>query len=167
MIPAWLFLLGLLLADPPVSPHNVHLSYGRLAVEERVAVLRARYFEHDLLLSVSEAFPSDGHWRDGDPLPDSLLSEYLNSRIVLVSAGDTLIGRLTRLLSDGELVSVDLTYSAPDTLREIAISNQSLFDQFADQKNIWQLYHSPTRTRSTLYFVRGSSEYTVRLAGLQ
>lgn len=169
MILTGALLLSLLLSVEPRDPHNIHISYGRLAVEDNVAILRARYFEHDLLLSISEAFPSEDVGWDGPGASrsDSLLSQYLNSHIVFAADGDTLTGSLARRSSDGELIWVDLAYASPDTLKRISIRNESLFEQFDDQKNIWQVSHFPTGIRHTLYFIHGSSTYSLDLVSSQ
>lgn len=155
MLITLLALLATLTPDPPRA-HDFHVTYGRLAVEGDVAVLRIRFFRDDLAEALAAHAGRQDLRMKADAEVDGLFLKYLAEKFRLESGEEALKGRL---LSSGEdeidhepawwyLVQFDA--SAP--IEGLAMSNTLLFELHDDQENMLKVVHFPDGTELAFTF---------------
>jgi len=162
-------LLVLALGSAPVPttepvPHDFHVTYSRLAVEDNMVVIRIRLFRDDLNQALSAREERDV-FVDTSPASDSLFQVYFNEMFVL-SAGDEVMSG--RIVGSGEEVVGNepmwwylFEFSASETIKALQVSQRILSEVFEDQKNIVQIQHFPSEKVYSLYCVEDAWEYTV------
>jgi hypothetical protein len=154
--------LGSTLPDPP---HEFHVSYGRLAVEGKTAVLQIRLFKDDLEAGLRGRFGDPGLTMRADPVVDSLFTLYLNEHLVLTPAHAALRG--TIVSSGEELMNgfpvwwYTVAYTSDEPIGDLHIRHDMLMEVFPDQKNVFKIKHFPSEEEWSLYFVAGDSDYAL------
>jgi hypothetical protein len=155
--PAWILLLGL--------RHDFHVSYGRMAVENEVAVLQLRFFQDDLEKALVEHGAPPAFRLASTPAADSTALAYISLRLRAVTAGDTLQAVVS---ASGEDLSGQepmwwylLEYQADAPIRKLTLVNELLLDTFDDQKNIVQLQHFPSEKTWSFYFSEDARAFTI------
>lgn len=148
----------------PIAFHNIHLSHGRMAIEGNVVVLRVRFFKHDLEDALKQFYNNGAVRLSNTAASDSLFITYFKNKFSLVSQDDSLQPRIVTSGEDRDVWWYELQFSAPQVIKKLSITNQTLFELFDDQQNIFHLTHFPDEVRQTLYFVRGADRYTARFS---
>lgn len=149
---------------PAASPvHNLHVSHTRMVVDGRVAVLRTRFFRHDLENALQKYYGLAGFALDSAERSDSLFLGYARKHLVIISAGDTLAASIVTSGEEQDIWWYELQYRSDTPISNLQVINRVLFDLFADQQNILQLLFIPSGRREMLFFVSGSESYTVAL----
>ncbi len=163
---AFLFvLLGLMSFAAPVSeppPHDFHVTYGRLAVEDATAMLRIRFFFDDLEGALRAHHKRRGFRLSADPESDSLFLAYFHDKFALIGDGAPLRGEIVTSGEEAEgkerVWWYVLRFEAPAPLRKLTVRDALLFEVFSDQKNILRTLHLPDEAQETFYFVEGAAE---------
>lgn len=148
-----------------VAMHDFHVSYGHLAVEGEVAVLRVRFFKDDLEEVLALFSEEEGFRLEADPFVDGLFMKYFDERFDLAIDGSEVPGRV---IGSGE-DAIDrepvwwymLQFDAPAPITSLRIRNSLLLDHFADQKNILKAVRFPDETQKTFYFAAGEEAFDV------
>jgi hypothetical protein len=145
-------------------PHDFHVTYSRLAVEDNMAVVRIRLFKDDLNQALSSRERRDV-FVDTSPASDSLFQTYFNEQFVMSSNDEIMPGRIVG--SGEEVVGNEpmwwylFEFNASQIIDELDISQRILSEEFEDQKNIVQVQHFPSEKVYSLYCVEDAWEYTV------
>lgn len=153
---------------PDPLPHDFHVTYSRLAVEDNMAVVRIRLFQDDLNEALSQREERDV-FVDTSPATDSLFQAYFNERFVLIAGKEVMAGRIVG--SGEEVVGNEpmwwylLEFRASSTIEALHISQRILSEVFEDQKNIVKVQHFPSEKVYSLYCVEDAWEYTVDFNG--
>jgi hypothetical protein len=147
-----------------VVPHDFHVTYSRMAVEDNVAVVRIRLFKDDLDVALSRREERD-IFVDTSPASDSLFQTYFNDTVTMKVGEEVLYGRIVG--SGEEVVGKEpmwwylLEFRASETIETLHISQRILSEVFEDQKNIVQVQHFPNEKVYSLYCVEDAWEYTI------
>lgn len=148
-------------AGAAVHAHDLHVSYGRMAVEGQVVVCQIRFFRHDLEAAL-QAYHRDPSIRmDVNPQVDSLYATYLAERFRVEQDGRVLQGRIVSSGEENDLWWYTVQYEAPSPVRSLRLTHTMLFDIFHDQRNLFKVKHFPSEAAQSLYFVRGAEAYTL------
>jgi hypothetical protein len=147
------------------APHKFHVTYGRMAVEDNIAILQIRLFKDDLELTLRQKYADPAFALAADPYSDSLFTQYFNEVFVLKQGAVAVPGRI---VSSGEEEMAGepmwwymVRFEAPADLRAFTVRDVVLFDQFEDQKNIFKVQHFPSEKALSYYFTEGAEEYHV------
>jgi len=132
-----------------------------MAVEDNVAVLRVRFFRHDLEETLAAFHHVSRVTMDLSAVSDSLFSDYSTSHLVLVVENDTIPHAIVTSGEDRDVWWYELQFIADRPIASFVLSNSMLVNQFEDQQNIFYVTHFPSERRQTLYFVRGESTHEV------
>ncbi len=90
-----LSLIATLLPVPTQAPvHELHVTYGRLAVQGNVAVGRIRFFRDDLELALAAYGRRESLLMEASPEIDSLFLGYLSEHFRVEVEGQVLQGRI-------------------------------------------------------------------------
>ncbi|MGA1493975.1 MAG: DUF6702 family protein [Rhodothermales bacterium] len=149
---------------PEGVPHDFHVTYSRLAVEDNMAVVRIRLFQDDLNQALSQREERDV-FVDTSPTSDSLFQAYFNEMFVMQAGKEVLKGHIVG--SGEEVVGNEpmwwylLEFGASSNIETLHVSQRILSDEFEDQKNIVQVQHFPSEKVYSLYCVEDAWEYTV------
>jgi hypothetical protein len=141
--------------------HNVHVTRGRMAIENNVAVTRIRFFQHDLEAAIASFHHLDSLTIEHTARSDSLFLSYFNDRFSL-ETDDRRIP--PQILSSGENKDIwwyELEFRHDQPIDDLTIQNEMLFDLFPDQKHFLKLTFFPSSETRTLYFVNGAARYSV------
>ena len=159
-----ILLIGLFAVSSEISPaHNLHVSHGRLVIEDGVIVLRIRFFRHDLEDALKAFHQTSNFALSSDDGSDSLFADYANEHLVIVADDDTLASEIVTSGEERDIWWYELQYRAESPKLVISISNTALFDLFDDQQNIIQVLVLPESRQETLFFVSGSARYDLSL----
>ena len=154
-------------AAPPTALHDIHITNARMAVEGKSAFLRIRFFRDDLTHALKE------HARRADFLlaataqSDSVLMEYVQSKLRLRDRGQALIGTMTGsgeekgVKPELDIWFVDLRFEGKRPVKELEIRNELLFELFPDQRNIIKAL-LPNKRERTIFFLPGESSYKLK-----
>jgi len=149
---------------PDAIPHDFHVTYSRLAVEDNMAVVRIRLFKDDLNQALSQREEREV-FVDTSPSSDSLFQAYFNEMFVMRADEETMSGRIVG--SGEEVVGNEpmwwylLEFTASSDIEALHVSQRILSEVFEDQKNIVQVQHFPSEKVYSLYCVEDAWEYTV------
>ena len=102
---------------------------------------------------------------DASSTSDSLVTGYFRNHLSLVVGTDTIPQAIIASGEDKDVWWYELQFSADGPIESFTLTNSTLFDQFDDQQNIFQVTHFPSERRQTLYFVRGAETHEVELGG--
>lgn len=141
------------------TPHNFHVSYAKLAVEQNVAVMNVRFFADDLELALQRNFKLAAFKLSATPLCDSLYLSYFNQRFELRNNGEPLRPTLLSSGIDKDMWWYQMQFSSVSPMQNLSIKNALLFDVFDDQKNILQIMHFPSEKMESFYFIHGAERY--------
>jgi hypothetical protein len=158
----WLVAAAGIVAAGVPEMHNLHVSHGRMAVENDVVALRVRFFQHDLEDALTAHFDHPDVNLSENAASDSLFLSYMDQTFVLVSARDTLAANIVKSGEERDVWWYELQFKGPAPVETLQITNTTLFDMFADQQNIFQLTHFPSGRKETLYFVFGSDTHRLQ-----
>ena len=149
-------------ANPPVAAHNLHVTYGRMAVEGGVAVLVVRFFRDDLEAALRRGGLPANVPVGATPAVERVFTAYLNRHLTVQADRRTLVGRVVGSGEDGEMWFYRVEYRAPAPIRALALRNRLLFDVYDDQKHLFKVSFFPSGQEESLYFIAGSDRFTVR-----
>ena len=155
----WLIAAGSIAAAGLPELHNLHVSHGRMAVENDLVALRVRFFRHDLEDALKVHFDLPAMNISNDAVSDSLFLSYLDQRFVLVSNDDTLSAIIVKSGEERDVWWYELQFRGEAAVKSLTVTNRTLFDLFDDQQHIFQLTHFPSERRESLYFVLGSDTH--------
>lgn len=155
---AWIAVLALTAFGPPAvtTLHDFHVTYGRLAVEGRVAVARIRFYTDDLEATLAGTAGNDDFRMETSPAVDSLFQTYFAKQFQLTVDGQVLQGRI--IGSGDDVVDREpvwwflIRFDAPEPIGDFRVRNALLFDVFEDQKNILKVIHLPDETQRSYTF---------------
>jgi len=141
------------------SPHKFYVSYGRMAIEDNVAVCRIRFFQDDLEDVL--------RWSSGDETfrlaatarADATFLDYISSRFRLEQDGKSLPAEVVASGEEQDMWWYTVQFTSETTIKKLQITNRSLFDLLPDQRNILKVSHFPSEKERTLYFVVGTDTY--------
>lgn len=145
--------------------HDFHVTYGSLAVEGSLAVLRIRFFADDLELAL-RTFSGDGDFQlKNNSVTDSVFGSYLNKSFSMIAGGET----LSATLVDSGEDQLDrepvwwyvIQYESDVSIADLTVRNEIMFELFEDQKNIFKVAHFPDDERRAYYFASGEGEMSV------
>ena len=150
---------------PAEIKHDFHVSYGSLAVEANVAMLRIRFFKDDLELALGPLSGEDRLVLTEAAVYDALFLRYLSKKLSIRSGEDELSGTV---VSSGE-DELDrepvwwylVQFEAPETIESLEVRNTLLFEVFDDQKNLFKVAHFPEDVRRSYYFAKGEETATI------
>ena len=145
--------------------HKFHVSYGRMAVEDNMAMLQIRLFKDDLELALREKFSEPEFALAVDPHADSLFTAYFNEVFILKQDEVAVPGHIVSSGED-EMAGEPMwwymvRFDAPTTLHTFTVRDVVLFDLFDDQKNIFKVRHFPSEKEFSYYFTDGAEEYRI------
>lgn len=171
VITAFVLLTGVLPLSATEKPapepvvHDFHISYGRVAVEDRVVVFRVRFFKDDLEEALRMYHKTPALMLAVSPAVDAQFAAYFNDRLVLETGGERLAGHI---IGSGEEMEgkepmwwYAMQYEAPAHIEKLTIKNQLLLELFDDQKNIVKVRHFPDDRQQSYYFDDDTIEHTV------
>ena len=165
-----LVLCALVFAAAPLAAHDVHVSYGRLAVEGRAAVLQLRFFQDDLEAALRAFHRLPPSYRlTGAPADTRRFEAYLNARLRLSFGGRTLTGRVVSAGVDpaghdpngGPMWVAEAVYEARAPITGFALRHTLLFEAFPTQQNLVKVMFFPSERVETLYFTAGAEQHRV------
>ena len=155
-------LLGVLgMTLPPVGSvgndeHKFHTTYGRMGVEENIAVVQVRFFKDDLYETLVNHYEQQDFSLSPDPETDRMFVDYFNERFRIEVDGTFLTGLI---VSSGEDVEGQeevwwyvVQFVAEDDLTTFSVTNSLLTELFDDQKNILKVQHFPSEKTLSYYF---------------
>ncbi len=164
MITLLLFILSFVSgAAPEAAPvHDLHLSYGRMAVEGNTVACRVRFFTHDLEKTLKAFHNAPEFTLAANSQADEQYLAYFQKRFTLIADGAPLEAQI---LSSGEEEDAwwyEMQFTAAQPVQNLHLTNTLLFDLFEDQRNIVKVMHFPDEASRTLYFTEGATEYDLR-----
>lgn len=142
--------------------HNFHVSYGRLAVQDRTAVLQLRVFTDDLEQALARHHRRPAVRVENGPEVHALVTTYVNARLQVTAGGQRLTGRLVRAVPDEEAWTFHFAYTGAQPLGALTVRNEVLMEVFDDQRNLFKVRYFPSETIRTMYFDAGTRQYEVR-----
>ncbi|MCS7014146.1 MAG: hypothetical protein RMI34_12760 [Chloroherpetonaceae bacterium] len=148
-----------LLCLSTIAVHNFHVSYGKMAIEDNIAVLNLRFFKDDLELALQKFHRLESFSLSATPTCDSLFLAYLNSRFELRQPHNRLLPQLVTSGIDKDMWWYQLQFSSSTPIEQLSIKNTLLFEVFDDQKNILQVMHFPSEKLQSFYFIHGAEQY--------
>jgi len=150
---------------PEIAAHKFHVTYGRMAVEDNLALLQIRLFKDDLEEALRVRFAAPDFTLAVTPQADSLFTRYFNEVFVLRQGALQIPGRITGSGEDelqGEAVWwYTVAFEAPEALQTFTVRHATLLDRFEDQKNIFKVKHFPSEKELSYYFTEGAEEYKI------
>ena len=153
--------------EPEAAPgaHKFHVTYGRMAVEDNMAMLQIRLFKDDLEFALRQKFAEPEFALAVDPHSDSLFTQYFNEVFVLKQDEVAVPGRIVSSGED-EMAGEPMwwymvRFEAPSALHTFTVRDVILFDLFDDQKNIFKVKHFPNGKEFSYYFTDGAEEYRI------
>lgn len=146
--------------------HEFHVTYGRLAVEENVAVGRFRFFREDLELALAAFGRRESFQMEVTPAVDSLFLAYFQQHFRLEVDGRVLEGHIIGS-GDDELDREPawwylVRFDADGVIGDFQVRNTLLFDQYEDQKNILNVVRFPEESQLSYHFSAGEEVFEVR-----
>ena len=134
-----------------VTPHEFHVSLGRMAVEGDQAILQIRMFQDDLELGLQGYYDDEEIRMKVDAHSDSLFMRYVNEKLV-IKHGDELLTGVVATSGEDQLYGYpiwwfSLTYQASATIEGLDIDNQVLMEVFEDQQNVLRITHYPAEEK--------------------
>jgi hypothetical protein len=146
---------------PRAAAHDLHVSYGRLAVEGKVAMCQMRFFRHDLEAAL-QAFHKDPALRmAANARMDSLYARYLGERFRVEAGGRVLRASIVASGEEEDMWWYTVKYEASQPIAALKLTHTMLFDAFHDQRNIVKVKHFPSQSTESLYFARGAEEHAL------
>ena len=139
---------------PPA--HEFHVTYGRLAIEEQVAVGRIRFFREDLELALAASGELKALQMEATPAVDSLFLTYFREHFRLEVGGRVLHGRI--IGSGDDVLDREpawwylIRFDAAEPIDDFLVRNTLLFDLYDDQKNILTVVRFPEGTQRAYHF---------------
>ena len=164
---AWVLPLLLLTAGGAApAPHDLHIAYGDMAVEDRFIAGRVRIFKDDLERALGPLVGADAVSLAPGTEADALVMAYLREHLHIEAGGEVLPALL---LGSGEdeldrepVWWVLVQYEATSPLESFTVRNTLLFEVFGDQRNIFKFVRFPDQESRTYYFAPGEEEHQVR-----
>ena len=154
----WILSIAVLasLTVVPRRAHEFHVTYGRMAVEGDVAVVRIRFYTDDLEATLARAAGEDSFLMETSPAVDSLFLAYFARQFQFIVAGEALEG--TIIGSGDDVVDREpawwflIRFDAGELIGDFRMRNALLFDVFEDQKNILKVVHLPDEIQRSYTF---------------
>jgi hypothetical protein len=153
----WAWLLGALLG-PPLGGgtiHDVHVSYGRVAVEATSITVRIRIFQDDLSRALARHAKRDTVDLAQKPFADSVAGDYLGQKLIMAADGAPLTGRLVAGGPEQDMWWYLIQYPLAKPIGRLSIASRVLFELFGDQQNLLKVLVAKTGDETALYFVPG------------
>ena len=152
-------------APGPAAAHDLHISYGNLAVEDALMVLHTRVFRDDLTAALAGHSGNPIVDLSADRAMDRILVDYISAHVRMEADGTRLE---PELMGSGEdeldrepVWWFQLKYEADRPIRDLSIVNTVLFELFDDQRNILKVVHFPAEDQRTYYFAPGEDSIRV------
>lgn len=149
------------------APHDLHMTYGDLAVEGRFVAGRIRMFKDDLERALGPLVGADALSLAPGGEADALVMRYLRDHLRIEAGGEVLA---PVLLDSGEdeldretVWWVVIQYEAPSPATVFTVRNTLFFELFDDQRNVFKFVRFPDEVQLTYTFTPGESEHVVRL----
>lgn len=145
-------------AVPPVSGaaiHDVHVSYGRVAVEATSVTIRIRMFQDDLSRALARHAKRDTVDLAAKPFADSVAGSYLGQKLILAADGAPLAGRLVAGGAEQDMWWYLIEYPLAKPIGRLSIASRVLFELFGDQQNLLKVAVAKAGVETSLYFVPG------------
>jgi len=144
-----------LIAPPRAGGHDIHVSYGRVAVEARAVTIRLRMFKDDLSKAVARHHRRDTVDIEARPLADSLAGAYLAQTLLVSADGKPLVGRIAEAGGENDMWWYLVQYPVAGRAAKLTIANRVFFELYADQQNLLKVLHVGSGDETSLYFVPG------------
>ncbi|MFN0180857.1 MAG: DUF6702 family protein [Gemmatimonadales bacterium] len=138
-----------------VAVHDLHASYGRVAVEAASVTIRIRMFQDDLSRALARHATRDTVDLAAKPLADSVARDYLGRKLILAADGTPLTGRLVAGGAEQDMWWYLLEYPLAKPIKRLTIASQVMFELFGDQQNLLKVAVAKTGVETALYFVPG------------
>ncbi len=146
-------------------PHDLHITYGNLAVEGATAVYQIRVFRDDLVAALAGHAGESLLDMAASPEVDAIFLDYMEAHVRIRADGVLLE---PALLASGEdeldrepVWWYRVQYRADAPVRQLSMVNTVLFELFDDQRNILRVVHFPGEARRTYYFAPGEDSIHV------
>lgn len=146
---------------PSGGVHNIHVTRGRMIVQDNVAVTRIRFFRHDLEAAIAGFHEMPSFELEDQLRADSLFMAYFCSRFSIEADEEVLAPAIASSGEDGEAWWYEIQYQREAPIGPITIRNELLFELFRDQKHLLRVVYFPSGVSQSLYFVAGASEYEI------
>lgn len=165
-----LTLLLALLTVPVLAPvpHDIHLSHGRMLIEDETVVFQVRFFRDDLERALA------GGAENAPPLAptpevDARVAAYFGDHVALIADGTRLVGAVVTsaqsVEAGQETWTYRLVYQAASPPRQIHLRNTLLMEVFEEQRNFVRVLDTGSEKTHSFYFVKGSEAFTFAPAG--
>lgn len=147
----------------PAAPaaHDLHVSYGRMAVEGKVVMCQLRFFRHDLEAALQAYHHDPSILLAADARVDSLFARYLADRFRVEYGGRPLAGGIVSSGEEDDMWWYTVRYEAPAPVQALRLTHTMLFETFGDQRNIFKVKHFPSQATRSLYFAHGAESHTL------
>ncbi len=147
-------------------PHDSHVIFGRMVVEDDAAIVRVRMFKDDLALVLRTYAQSDALEMIASAAIDSVFESYFNDMFLLRSEGTRMQAQILssgeeQMRADGGVEDVwwyMLEFNATAPIEEIGVNNAMFFETFSDQRNILKVLHTGTEREHSFYFASGDTQ---------
>jgi hypothetical protein len=156
-----LVIMNALMLLSSASAHNFHVTYGKMAVEGKVAACQIKFFRDDLESALKKEFSRSAIRLEANPFADSLFMRYLDSRLEVESGGKKIPSRLTGSGEEADMWWYKVEFESPSPLANVKVKNTLLFELFSDQKNLLQVMKFPEEKLESFYFTSGSEDYAL------
>ncbi len=160
---------GEVVPGSPLPPHDLHVSYGNLGVQDSLAILQLRIFKNDLEEALGRISGNEELLMEVSPEMDALFLKYLREHFILEVHGEVLspviVGSGYDELDREPIWTYQVRYDAPASIQDARITNTILFEVFDDQRNVVRVVKFPDRHRSAYYFAPGEATQEVTFGG--
>jgi len=147
--------------------HDFHVSYSRLAIQDKFAVCNIRFFRDDLDKGLRGFSEQEDFVLSVSPRTDSLLLSYLSTRFVIKVGGDSLSGAIIGSGEDFEgkeaIWWYTIQYQAEEPIASFNLVNKILIEYFDDQKNIVKIQRFPSEKTASYYFDTEDTTFDIAL----
>ncbi|MCC7131393.1 MAG: hypothetical protein IT352_02045 [Gemmatimonadales bacterium] len=140
---------------PTAAGHEIHVSYGRVAVEGVTITIRLRMFQDDLSRALARFARRDTVDLTARRESDSLATAYLGKSLLLTADGKALTGAVASSGPESDMWWYLIQFRAERPPARLGIANRVLFELFGDQQNLLKVLHTASGDETSLYFVPG------------
>lgn len=139
----------------PAAGHEVHVSYGRVAIEGPTITIRLRMFQDDLSRALARYARRDTVDLTVRRESDSLATGYLAKSLLVTADGKPLTGLVASSGPENDMWWYLIQFRADRPPARIGIASRVLFELFGDQQNLLKVLHTASGDETSLYFVPG------------
>lgn len=142
-------------APAPVSTHDFHVTYTRMAIEPTVVSAQIRLFSDDVTRALIERSKQQSITLNS-PSGDAAFKAYLTETFPVTVNGRRLVPVVVSGSQDKDMFSYIVTWTSPTPITSLSMHNAALFELFDDQQNIVKVKHMASGKESTLFYSGGS-----------